>query len=139
MSRKVHFAGKCHYCGSRIYPPGSTEAIANPQARATKDHVLPQFFRSTDADEIESKQNIVPACNLCNNVKGGYPAEPFEFFLRETRGTARFNNVEFKKFIFGLALAGFRAARRDVLTRRPKPPPARSPQGRFTKRDLKRA
>lgn len=131
--------GKCHYCGTRVHPPGSQEAIANPNCRATRDHVLPQFFRATDAEVIDGQPNVVVACNLCNNVKGGYPAEPFRFFLVATRGTARFNNVEFKKFIFGLALAGFRVAHRDALSRRPKPLPPRSPQGRFTKRDLRRA
>lgn len=141
MARKILMSGgKCHYCGTRVHPPGSTEAIANPAARATRDHVIPQLFGNpVDAAEISSSQNVVVACNLCNNVKGGYPAEPFRFFLDATRGTSRFNHAEFKKFIFGLALAGFMAARRDALRRRPKPPPARTPAGRFTKRDLRRA
>jgi len=131
--------GRCAYCASPVYPAGSAEALNNPNAMATRDHVVPQFFATSCNDRIYAPTNKVVACRLCNSVKGGYPADIFRFYLAETRGTPRFNATEFKRFIFGLALAGYHAARRDALSRKPKSLPPRGPQGRFTKRDLRRA
>lgn len=129
----------CHYCGTRVFPPGSPEVLANKNVMATRDHVFPQIWRTATCDHVDQPGNTVIACALCNNVKGGYPHEPFMYFLRQHGGTRLFNPIEFKKFIFGLALAGFRAAMREAKRQQPKPQPElppRGPQGRFTKRDL---
>ena len=138
MHVRVKSRDACKWCGSAVFPAGSSDAIAHPNQRATRDHVRPQFFRTLSCKAVDHTDNIVVSCALCNNVKGGYPHEPFVFFLKATRGTPLFSPAEFKKFIFGLSLAGFKAARRDALSRQVKVLPPRGPQGRFTKRDLMR-
>ena len=130
----------CAYCGDRVFPAGSPEVLANPLCQATKDHVLPQIFRAP-GNGITTVANIVSACRGCSEVKGPYPTEPFRLFLAETRGTPQFTHAEFRKFIFGLALAGFHAARRDALAGRPpapEPAPLPAPRGTYTVRDLRR-
>jgi hypothetical protein len=122
-----------------VYPAGSPEALADRGVLATKDHVYPQIFKTEADRRVRQSINIVTACQACNSVKGHYPPEPFKFFVKHCRGTPRFTHGEFRKFIYGLALAGFRAAYRDAARARPEPaPPPRGPQGRFTKRDLLR-
>lgn len=130
-------SGVCAYCGEPVFPAGSPEVRVDPLRLATKDHVLPQLWRAP-GNGVTTVRNIVTACRGCNEVKGAYPEEPFRFFLDQTRGTPLFKRAEFERFVFGLALAGFRAAHRDAVARLPAPPPPPAPRGRYTKRDLRR-
>jgi hypothetical protein len=100
-------AGVCAYCERRVFPNNHVEARNNPACRATRDHVEPQLLGSTKPRD----ENLVVACYECNSVKGHYPLEPFLFFLRAHKGTPKFNVVEFRRFIYGLTMAGFVAAK----------------------------
>ncbi|MCJ2085051.1 hypothetical protein MKK88_03450, partial [Methylobacterium sp. E-005] len=63
-----------------------------------------------------------------------YPLEPFMFFLAAYRGTPKFNMGEFRRFVYDLTLAGFKAARVVALNAQPKPPQRRDEFGRFMRR-----
>lgn len=130
-------SGACAYCERPVFPAGSPEVRADPTCQATKDHVLPQIWHDS-GNGVRSVANSVTACVGCNGVKGHYPEEPFRFFLAETRGTPRFNHAEFRRLIFGLALAGFKAAYRDAASRMSPPTPLAAVRGRYTAKDLRR-
>lgn len=99
-------SGVCAYCARRVFPGNSQEARNDPNCRATRDHVEPQLLGTG----MLRDGNLVIACRECNEIKGHYPVEPFLFFLKAHKGTPRFNAVEFRRFIYELALAGFAAA-----------------------------
>ncbi len=57
------FRGKCYYCG--IQTEISTPEKRNPAFGATRDHLIsPQY------GGVNTKNNIVLACNKCNSDKG---------------------------------------------------------------------
>lgn len=112
-------SGRCCYCRRLMFPAGSPEVRADPDCQQTRDHVIP---RSLDRVRLDVAKNIGPSCHGCNQLKGDAPAEVLMWFLRQPRpegGSKDTLRREFRQFCFALTLAGFKAARRDALSRRP--------------------
>jgi hypothetical protein len=122
--------GVCAYCDRRVFPANSPEAKANKACQATRDHIEPQLLGTVR----DRNENLVIACFECNSIKGHYPLEPFMFFLAAYRGTPKYNMLEFRRFVYDLTLAGFKAARVVALAHRAKPPRKRDERGRFMRR-----
>lgn len=134
-------SGRCHYCACQTFPPGSPEALREPDVMRTIDHYMPRLLGA--GNTFAGERNTVIACRACNTIKAGWPPDVFNWFIRQPqfKGTAKQRAAEFHKFCHALVLAGFKASRALALASRPKPKvePLRGPQGRFTKRDLRRS
>lgn len=128
--------GTCHYCGFRVYPAGSAEALANPYVQRTRDHVKPAVRGYGLAG------NMVVACRGCNEIKGPHPARVFEYFMRHTSArTFHQKKHAFNEFCYELAEFGLIAsiARINWIKAQDKDIPAypRDARGRFTASDLR--
>lgn len=128
--------GICHYCGFRVYPVGSAEALANPYVQRTRDHVKPAVQGYGLAG------NMVVACRGCNEIKGPHPARVFEYFMRHTSArTFHQKKHAFNEFCYELAEFGLIAsiARINWIKTQDKDIPAatRDARGRFTASDLR--
>ena len=130
----------CSYCGRITYAETLNQAHANDRecARRTRDHVVPSSIGGT---------RLVICCDGCNNTKGDTPEAVFRFFVKEnlslfqnmTGSSSSSIRQRYKKFVYELTLAGFVAAKALARTKKTygEQLPARTPNGRFTKRDLR--
>lgn len=107
LRRKARYSaeGNCHYCSVRTFPSGSAESIANPRRLRTNDHVVP---------ESRGGEEVVIACNDCNNARGD---APYELFLHWSRYVAFGDDANKKRkafsvWMYSLAIAAFRVKRR---------------------------
>lgn len=85
----------CYYCG----------AIAK-----TKDHLIPRAKGGTSR-----KDNLVPACAICNNYKGANSVEDFIKFMEFTR-TLGYTNIKMRKWKRRILAKRFTKATGIVLT-----------------------
>jgi hypothetical protein len=146
----------CFYCGRAVYPVNSHQVKANRCCQKTRDHYFPQLHGSRP-------NNVVVACWGCNNLKGEYPPDVFEYYIRHKKEKSpermkkEFSILCFELARFGLIAAiarinwqnknaastGAGVSRRRASAIEPTaetaPQPAvRDQRGRFTKRDLRR-
>lgn len=104
FNTKLPRGARCSYCG----------AIAT-----TRDHIVPRSKggRST-------RENMAPACEPCNGVKGDHPAHRFRGWLRSTRGIKWMSvPARMRSISEGIALfARHRGVKPRPTPERPKPP-----------------
>lgn len=124
ISRGQGSSGACHYCGIDTWPAGSPEALRNPEVMRTVDHYMPRCMGV--GDTAQGHRNTVVACRACNTIKAGWPAEIFEWFIRQPqmKGSAKQRATEFHRFCLTLSLAGYRSARALSLAARPQRKPS---------------
>lgn len=118
-------SNRCHYCRCKVYPAHSMEVRHNPGCQSTKDHIIP---RSLGVVPDEDRHRVVIACRDCNDIKADAPADQFVFWLRqEIRGGKTQRTKHFREFRALLSIAGFEAAKREVLRARRAPAPEMPP------------
>lgn len=111
--------GRCCFCNALMFPAGSPEVRADPFCQQTREHMIPQ---SIDKKRLNVKANLRPSCHGCNDMKGDAPWQIYAWFVRQP-GIMQMarpqRRQQFRSFVYACALAGFTAARRDVLKHRP--------------------
>lgn len=127
----------CAYCDRRIFAAGTPEVIADPYVQRTRDHIIPSMMGS----HALNADNTVWVCRGCNDIKGSYPFEVFDFFRRNfTRGNIGQRRLAMHQFVYNLARVGliacFREAARETQVTYSSPMKAR---GSYTRRDLRRS
>jgi len=63
---KTIYGYRCAYCGRKL-------------KKLTKDHLIP--ISKGDPDNVDSIENIVPACKSCNSRKNNKPPFPFQMIM----------------------------------------------------------
>jgi hypothetical protein len=116
--------GRCCFCRVLMFPAGSPEVRADPDCLQTREHMIPQSI-GPDRERLNIPTNMKPSCHGCNNAKGSAPWQLWAWFIRQP-GIAEMGKParrqSFHTFVYGCALAGFTAAKRQVLNGRPPPP-----------------
>ncbi len=108
-------------------------------ARRTRDHTIPSSLGGI---------RVVLSCEGCNSIKKDAPEKVFRFFVScnidlfrgMTVGTRGHVQRRFCRFVYDLTLAGFVAAKALAQVKKTYGDdlPPREPNGRFTRRDLRR-
>jgi 5-methylcytosine-specific restriction endonuclease McrA len=83
---KQKFNGRCAYCGCKpkrlqvdhIVPYCFPHVLDNDLLRK---RYVPEFLYHLRSGDINSKDNLFPACQSCNGFKGGYHLEEFRMSL----------------------------------------------------------
>lgn len=113
--------GRCCFCHQLMFPAGSRQVRADPFCQQTREHMIPQ---SINRARLNVRANLKPSCAGCNDLKGTAPWQIYAWFVRQP-GVLQLDRAkrrqQFASFVYACALAGFTAAKRDVMGRRPKP------------------
>ncbi len=113
--------GRCRYCRRFMFPAGSPQVRADADCMVTRDHLVPRSIGPIKL--MDQPRNLAPACHGCNQTKGNAPPEVYAWFCRQPQvleHTPAQRRQEFQRLCYALTLAGFKAATRGVLDRRPK-------------------
>lgn len=88
--------GKCAYCGCEINNIGSMQV----------DHVIPMIFYEsyqTQGVNIDSLENMLPACKSCNNYKSSLTLEKFRAAIERLTFVLQRDSVTYRNAVrFGL-------------------------------------
>jgi hypothetical protein len=69
-------AGRCWYCGTRLYHPEHADTVAKRRCGFTADHFHPR------SQGGRGRANKVPACKYCNSHKSSRSVEQFRHWIR---------------------------------------------------------
>lgn len=128
--------GKCTYCGTPLYQAGHPSVIADPFAQRTRDHIIPAMM----GVHALNPDNIVPVCRGCNDLKGNYPFEVFDWFRRHAKRLPQGQRrLALHQLCYNLIRIGFTTVLAEAQSHTPVPfdPPHR-PRGHYTARDLRK-
>ena len=102
---KNKFNGRCAYCGCKpkrlqvdhIVPYCFPHVLDNA---ILKKKYVPDFLKHLTSADINSKENLFPACQSCNSFKGGNHLEEFRRSLQQqpTRAEKNINYKMAKRF-----------------------------------------
>src|SRR5690349_11765185 len=83
----AHWAanGDCHYCGVHTLMP--YECLPQDSRLATRDHKVPRILGGGDGD------NIVLACQRCNNAKGDMAYEEFVELVTRLKAKGKLGRI----------------------------------------------